>query len=141
MEGMCHSLCPAAETAVFRMPDGGAIQEAVSTHGQAYTALPNALKIPDSVDKSCACKGEGQSWAQTLAKAESMIGRRSSDIVVDAALAASMAQASASRGGAKASRRASAGQRDGGASDIVVGRRGRRSTDARPRARARPPFG
>ncbi len=95
VEGMCQSLCPGAETAVFRMPDGGAIQEAVSTHGQAYTALPNALKYRTSVDKSCSCKGDGQSWAQALAKAEGMIARRSSDIVVDAALAARMAQASA----------------------------------------------
>ncbi|WP_406854545.1 DUF2865 domain-containing protein [Alsobacter sp. KACC 23698] len=123
VEDMCQSLCPGAETAVFRMPDGGAIQEAVSTHGQAYTALPNALKYRTSVDKSCACKGDGQSWAQALAKAESMIARRSSDIVVDAAIAARMAQASAT-GSAKsaalkgAKRKPPAGEP--GDNDIIV---------------------
>jgi hypothetical protein len=119
VEGMCQSLCPGAETAVFRMPDGGAIQEAVSTHGQAYTALPNALKYRTSVDKGCACKGEGQSWAQALTKAESMIARRSSDIVVDAAIAAKMAQASASGAASKSSKRKAPAIEPGG-SDIVV---------------------
>ncbi|WP_188519204.1 DUF2865 domain-containing protein [Alsobacter metallidurans] len=92
-ESLCQALCPGSETTVFRMPEGGAIQEAVSSRGQAYMDLPNALKYRTSVDKSCACKGEGQSWTEALARAETMIARRGSDIVVDAKIAAKLSQA------------------------------------------------
>ena len=100
-EEMCQALCPGAETAVYRMQEGGAIQEAVSNRGQSYMSLPNALKYRTGVSDSCACKKADQTWSQALARAESMIARRGSDIVVDAKLAAQMSQAVNGKSGHK----------------------------------------
>jgi hypothetical protein len=69
------------------MPVDGEISQAVSMRGKAYGQLANALKYTTSVDPSCACRKPGQSWAQALARAETMLGRNRGDIVVTAAKA------------------------------------------------------
>jgi hypothetical protein len=86
-DDMCQALCPGSETAAYSMPVDGEISQAVSMRGKAYGQLANALKYTTSVDPSCACRKPGQSWAQALARAETMLGRNRGDIVVTAAKA------------------------------------------------------
>jgi hypothetical protein len=71
---MCQALCPGTETSAFGMTGGGDIQNAVSrSTGQPYTSLANAGKYQRSFDAACTCKGQGQSWAQTLKDAEYLL--------------------------------------------------------------------
>ena len=49
---------------------------------RAYAALANAFKFRKSFTPNCSCKGEGQTWAQSLVKAESMLVRHKGDIFV-----------------------------------------------------------
>ncbi len=86
-ESLCRALCPNAETAVFRAPKEGGIEGAVSTGGKPYMQLANALRYQKAYDPSCSCRKPGESWAQTLVTAETMIARRRSDIVVTATVA------------------------------------------------------
>ena len=82
---MCQALCPGAETAAFAMPGSDdALDRAVSLRGTPYTSTPNAFKFQKSVDDSCSCKKSGESWAQILRRAESMIEQRRGDIIVTA---------------------------------------------------------
>ena len=86
-ESLCRALCPNAEVSVYRAPKDGGIEGAVSESGKPYMQLANALRFQKTVDASCSCRRPGQSWAQALQKAETMIARRSTDLVVTAALA------------------------------------------------------
>ena len=86
-DDMCQALCPGSETAAYSMPADGEISQAVSMRGKAYSQLANALKYTTRVDPACACRKPGQSWAQALARAETMLTRNRSDIVVTAAKA------------------------------------------------------
>lgn len=80
---LCHALCPNAEVSLYTYRTSGEIDEAVSQDGDNYTDLPNAFKYRKSFDPTCACKPPGQSWAQTLAEAEKVLGRESrNDILV-----------------------------------------------------------
>ena len=45
---------------------GEDINQAVSTGGQLYTAIPNAFKYRQAFDNACSCKRSGESWAQAL---------------------------------------------------------------------------
>lgn len=83
---MCKALCPGAETAAYSMPSGADadIGQAVSLRGKRYTKLATAFKFRTSFDSSCSCRKEGQSWAEALQKAERMIDRARSDIIVTA---------------------------------------------------------
>ena len=104
-ESLCRALCPNAETAVFRAPKEGGIEGAVSTGGKPYMQLANALRYQKAYDPSCSCRKPGESWAQTLVKAETMIARRRSDIVVTATVADEL-----SRPGGKSIRTGKAGR-------------------------------
>jgi hypothetical protein len=66
-EKLCRQSCPATEAALyaFRNP-GGDINQAMSTNGQPYTALPNAFRYRQALDSSCSCRRPGESWQQTL---------------------------------------------------------------------------
>lgn len=81
---MCQALCPGTEAVAYSMPHGDeALKYAATIKGsRAYTALPAAFKFRKSFTPDCSCKQEGQSWAQSLAKAESMLVRHKGDIFV-----------------------------------------------------------
>jgi hypothetical protein len=81
---LCRALCPNAEVSVFRAPRDGGIEQAVSETGQPYMKLANALRYQRAYDPSCSCRKPGESWAQALQKAERMIARSDTDIVVTA---------------------------------------------------------
>lgn len=81
---MCQALCPGTEALAYSMPNGDdALKYAATLKGsRAYTATPTAFKFRTSFTPNCSCKKEGQSWAQSLAKAESMLVRHKGDIFV-----------------------------------------------------------
>ncbi|GJE28985.1 DUF2865 domain-containing protein [Methylobacterium organophilum] len=81
---MCQALCPGTEAVAYSMPAGDdALKYAATVKGsRAYTALPNAFKFRTSFTPNCSCKREGQTWAQSLVKAESMLVRHKGDIFV-----------------------------------------------------------
>ena len=83
-DAMCKALCPGAEAAAYSMPYGDeGLARAASIKGRrAYTALPNAFKFRTNFEPNCSCKREGESWAQSLVKAESMLVRHKNDIFV-----------------------------------------------------------
>jgi len=66
-EKTCKALCPATEANLYAYPNpGGDMNQAVSTTGQPYTALPTAFKFRASFDPACACKAAGQTWSDAL---------------------------------------------------------------------------
>jgi Protein of unknown function (DUF2865) len=82
LEEVCRSLCPNADVQLYSFPLGGTIDQAVSTGGERYVDLPNALKFQQSFDSTCSCRRKGESWAQALAAAEARYGHESHDILV-----------------------------------------------------------
>jgi len=82
LEEVCRSLCPNAEVVLYSFPFGGTINEAVSSTGEPYVDMPNALKFEQSFDSTCSCRRRGESWAQALAAAEAKYGHESHDILV-----------------------------------------------------------
>jgi len=82
-ERACQRLCPAAEAVLyaFRNP-GEDMEQAVSTSGQSYTALPNAFRYRKEVIAGCSCRRPGQSWADALKDADDSSTLESGDIVV-----------------------------------------------------------
>jgi hypothetical protein len=78
-------LCPNVTVALYSLPFGGAIDEAVSADGEPYANLPNAHKFEQSYEASCSCRAPGQSWAQALAAAEAKYGHHPNDVLVTAA--------------------------------------------------------
>ena len=83
LEGVCRSLCPNTEVALYSLPFGGTIDEAVSATGEPYANLPNAHKFEQTYDAGCSCRAPGQSWAEALAAAEAKYGHHPRDILVD----------------------------------------------------------
>ena len=81
---LCQALCPGAEAVAYSMPYGDeALKHAATIKGsKAYTSLATAFKFRTSFTQNCSCKREGQSWAQSLVKAESMLVRHKGDIFV-----------------------------------------------------------
>ncbi len=81
---LCQALCPGTEAVAYSMPNGDdALKYAATIRGsRAYVAMPNAFKFRTNFEQSCTCKREGQGWAQSLAKAESMLFRGKNDIFV-----------------------------------------------------------
>ena len=55
-EAACEDNCPDAPTALYIEPSGSdKIEDAVSTSGAPYTALPVALRSRTTLDNTCAC--------------------------------------------------------------------------------------
>ena len=81
-EEVCSLLCPNATMAVYWLPFGHTIDEAVSLTGQRYSALPNAGKFQQSSESECSCRRAGQTWADALHAAEARYGHGSHDILV-----------------------------------------------------------
>ncbi len=82
LEDVCRSLCPNADVALYSFPFGGSIDQAVSSTGERYVDMSNALKFQQSFDSNCSCRRKGESWAQALANAETKYGHESHDILV-----------------------------------------------------------
>ncbi len=82
LEEVCRSLCPNADVALYSFPLGGTIDEAVSSTGERYVDMPNALKFQQAFESNCSCRRRGESWAQALANAEARYGHESHDILV-----------------------------------------------------------
>jgi hypothetical protein len=89
---LCQASCPNAETAVYRMPFAGDIEQAVSERGKPYTQLANASRYKKEMTPSCGCKAANQTWAQALRGAEMMLARAPSDVVVTSAKAAELSR-------------------------------------------------
>jgi hypothetical protein len=81
---LCQALCPGAEAVAYSMPQGDdALRHAATIKGhRAYASLATAFKFQKSFTPNCSCKREGQTWAQSLVKAESMLVRHKGDIFV-----------------------------------------------------------
>ena len=54
----------------------------MSSTGERYVDMPNALKFQQSFDSTCSCRRKGESWAQALANAEARYGHELHDILV-----------------------------------------------------------
>jgi hypothetical protein len=55
-EAVCKNLCPDAPTAAYRQAEGSdKIDDAVSTAGRPYVALPAAFRYRTTLDRTCAC--------------------------------------------------------------------------------------
>jgi uncharacterized protein DUF2865 len=66
-ENKCKALCPATEAVLYAYRNPGEdINQAVSTNGQPYTALPNAFKFRTEFNPTCACRAPGQTWSDAL---------------------------------------------------------------------------
>src|SRR6201996_4462069 len=66
-EKSCKALCPATEANLYAYRNPGEdINQAVSTSGQPYTALPNAFRFRQEFNPTCSCRAPGQSWADAL---------------------------------------------------------------------------
>jgi hypothetical protein len=80
---LCEAQCPGTETALYTMPYGGSIDQAVSSTGEDYSDLPNAGKFRKKFDAACACKPANKSWVEALAHAEELLGQQArSDVIV-----------------------------------------------------------
>jgi len=72
---LCHASCPGAEVSLYVQPTDQEVENAISAdNGQTYTALPKAFHHRTSSDPTCACRGPGQTWSDTLADAERILG-------------------------------------------------------------------
>lgn len=83
-DDLCQALCPNSETAAYRMPTDGDIEQAISLTGKPYTRLQNASLFKKAVNPTCSCKKEGETWAKALLRAEAMLDGQKSDIIVTA---------------------------------------------------------
>jgi hypothetical protein len=82
LQEVCQSLCPNAAVALYSLPFGQPIDEAVSAKGEPYANLPSAHKFEQTFDASCSCRAPGQSWAEALAAAETKYGHHPHDVLV-----------------------------------------------------------
>jgi hypothetical protein len=62
--------------------DDGLKSAATIKGSRSYASLANAFKFQKAFVPNCSCKREGQTWAQSLVKAESMMVRHKGDIFV-----------------------------------------------------------
>lgn len=99
---LCQAQCPASQTELFFMRQGGTIERAQSANGLPYSALPNARLYQKKRVAEASCVPPGQSWEQALQGAEMFMGRRESDIIVTAEKAYELSRPKASANKAKA---------------------------------------
>ena len=93
-ERSCQRLCPAAEVALYSFHNPGEdIEQAVSSSGQLYTALPNAFHYRKEFTAACSCRKPGQSWGDALKDADDSTTLQGGDIVVTDQTAKTLSQA------------------------------------------------
>jgi hypothetical protein len=117
----CQRECPAAEVSLYSYRNPGEdMDQAVSSAGQLYTALPNAYRYRTALISSCSCRRPGQSWQDALKNADDSSTLVNGDIIVTDQNAKALSQApktpgmpTASAPGASATA-APAGTADGG---------------------------
>ena len=81
-EAACRNLCPAAEATLFTHRSNEDMSRAVSINGQPYSALPNAFKYRQAFNPSCACKPQGQTWADAMKSVDDRGSVEQGDIIV-----------------------------------------------------------
>jgi hypothetical protein len=82
-EKVCQRECPAADVALYSYRNPGeSIDQAVSTSGQLYTALPSAYRYRTQLVSGCSCRKAGESWEDALKNADDSSTLESGDIVV-----------------------------------------------------------
>ncbi len=93
-ERTCQRECPAAEVALYSYRNPGEdMDQAVSSNGQLYTALPTAYRYRTTLIAGCSCRRPGQSWADALKGADDSNTMESGDIVVTDQNAKALSQA------------------------------------------------
>ena len=79
----CQRECPAADVTLYSYRNPGeSIDQAVSTNGQLYTALPTAYRYRTQLVSGCSCRRPGESWEDALKNADDSSTLESGDIVV-----------------------------------------------------------
>jgi hypothetical protein len=53
----CTRMCPAAEVALYSLPNGGEVNEAIGPRGRRYSALGTAFRFRTELSPSCTCNG------------------------------------------------------------------------------------
>jgi hypothetical protein len=91
-EQTCKNLCPAAEATLFTFRSNEDMTRAVSINGQPYSGLPNAFKYRQAFNPSCACKAQGQTWADALKSVDDKGSVEQGDIIVTDERAKQMSQ-------------------------------------------------
>lgn len=107
---ICQAQCPAAPTRLFFIPGDNALESAVAADGTPYVSLPNAFRYRTTFDPACSCRQDGQSWAQALEGASSLIRPGAGDIVVTADMAREMSRPQESQSRARSPRGATGGE-------------------------------
>jgi len=79
----CQRLCPGSQVALYTYHNPGEqIEQAMSTDGAPYTALPNAFRYRKELVSGCFCRRPGETWAEALHNADDSSTLESGDIVV-----------------------------------------------------------
>lgn len=53
----CSRMCPAAEVAIYSLPQGGEVGDAIGPRGQRYASLEKAFRFRSELSPSCTCNG------------------------------------------------------------------------------------
>jgi len=111
-ENKCKALCPATEAVLYAYRNPGEdINQAVSTNGQPYTALPNAFKFRTEFNPTCACRAPGQTWSDALKTIdEKAEAAQQGDIIVTEESAKKMQQRSQQQPTTKSGKKGAAPQ-------------------------------
>ncbi|HEY1638539.1 MAG TPA: DUF2865 domain-containing protein [Rhizomicrobium sp.] len=93
-EKTCKAECPATDAALYAYRNPGEdMNQAVSTSGAPYTALPNAFRYRQEFTPTCACKAPGQTWSDALKNVDDKaIAEQQGDIIVTEESAKKMAR-------------------------------------------------
>jgi hypothetical protein len=93
-ERTCKAECPATDAALYAYRNPGEdINQAVSTSGAPYTALPNAFRYRQEFTPTCACKLPGQTGSDALKNVDDKaLSEQQGDIIVTEESAKKMAR-------------------------------------------------
>jgi len=92
-ERACKNQCPAQQAMLFTYRNPGEdMNQAVSTSGQPYTALPTAFKYRQEFNPACSCKPAGETWAEALKNIDDKASLQQGDIIVTEDRAKKMSQ-------------------------------------------------
>lgn len=105
---LCQAQCPATRTELFFMSQGGVIERAQSVSGMPYSALPNALAYQKRLIPEASCLPAGQSWAQALQGAQTLLGQNENDIIVTAEKAKELSRPASMKAASRSAKRPAA---------------------------------
>jgi hypothetical protein len=72
----CARMCPAAEVALYSLPSGGEVSEALGPRGRPYAALATAFRFRTELSPSCTCNGRPGGGLATIDIADDFTLRR-----------------------------------------------------------------